>query len=106
MSPPHRTGGTNCHKRAGERRESASSNTCSILSGMETRKHWWNGFLGGMARQDLFIRVDGTKVQVQHRVNGDSVYVECVDEQQAFDEVLARMAADRLTGDRWREMPQ
>ncbi len=70
---------------------------------METRSHWWNGRWGGLARRDIYLRVDGDRWYVEDRLggaDGTSGWYDLDDEDRALDRVRTQMG----TGDGWRQL--
>jgi len=71
--------------------------------GVETRKHFWNGRWGSIARKDVFVRVDGDAWLVELRkggADGRSRFVDANGEDSAFD-----IARDLMIGtDGWLEL--
>lgn len=70
---------------------------------METRRRWWNGRFGKLARRDIFIRVDGDMWLVELREGGGegrSRFLDADDEDGALE-----VARDLMIGsDGWREL--
>jgi hypothetical protein len=70
---------------------------------VETRKHFWNGRWGSIARKDVLVRVDGDVWLVELRnggVDGRSRFLDADSEDNAFD-----IARDLMIGtDGWREL--
>jgi hypothetical protein len=76
---------------------------CDSVDRVETRKHYWNGHWGRLARTDIFVRVDGDMWLVELReggAEGHSRFIDADDEDAAFD-----VARDLMIGaDGWREL--
>lgn len=73
------------------------------VTGVEQRKHWWNGSWGRLGRRDVFLRVDADQWIVEQRAGGAegvSRWYEFDSEDAALDLVQALLAA----GDGWREL--
>jgi hypothetical protein len=70
---------------------------------VETRRKWWNGRWGRLARTDVFIHVDGDMWMVELREGGRegrSRWLDARDEDAALN-----IARDLMIGsDGWREL--
>jgi hypothetical protein len=77
--------------------------TYDSVQSVETRKHFWNGRWGSIARTDVFVRVDGDVWIVERRdggADGRSRFIDADDEDSALD-----IARDLMIGgDGWREL--
>jgi hypothetical protein len=78
--------------------------TCVRISGMEKRKHWWNGRWGRLSRRDILLYEDAGQWWIEARHGGSdgrTRWLECAGEDAALNAVRDLM----IGTDGWRELP-
>jgi hypothetical protein len=73
---------------------------------MERRKHYWNGRMGRLVREDIYVYEDGGTWWVEAREGGsegNSRWYELPDADRALDLTRDLITASRMDG--WKELP-
>jgi hypothetical protein len=74
------------------------------MTGMERRKHWWNGTWGRLVRRDVYLYCDGDRWLIEAReggAEGRSRWFEYDDEDAALEDVRGLLVGPG----HWRDVP-